>query len=460
MAFESLTEKLQGIFKGLRSRGRLTEEDVKASLKEVKMALLEADVNFKVVKQFIRDIEEKSVGEEVLNGLNPAQTVIKTVHNEMIELLGEGGELSFAPGKSITVIMLCGLNGAGKTTTAAKLAIRLKKKGKKSLLAALDVYRPAAVEQLKINGEKAETDVFTIEGCKDPVEIGREAIKYAEAHGHNVVILDTAGRLEVDKELMEELKRIKEEITVNDTVLVVDAGTGQAAVDVAKGFNEDAGIDGLIMSKLDGDARGGALLSIRAVTGVPVFYAGIGEKLEDLEEFHPDRMAGRILGMGDVLTLIEKAADTVDVEDAEKMKENVKKGKFDFDDYLNAMTQMNKMGGLSSVLKMLPGLTGGRDLTGMVDESRLKRNEAIIHSMTKKERANPKLLNPQRKHRIAKGAGVDIAHVNRLVKEFTEMQKMMKRMPGMMKGKRSFGGLGALGGLGGLGGFNKGFNRH
>ncbi len=451
MAFESLTEKLQNIFKGLKSRGRLTEEEVKASLKEVKMALLEADVNFKVVKQFVKGVEEKAVGGEVLNGLNPGQTVIKIVNEEMISLLGEGAELKFSPGQGITVIMMCGLNGAGKTTTAAKLALKLKKKGKKSLLTALDVYRPAAIEQLKVNGEKTETDVFSEEGCTDPVKIALDALEYAKSHGHNVVILDTAGRLEVDEELMEELKRIKDNVAVNDTVLVVDAGTGQTAVDVAKGFNEKTGIDGVIMSKLDGDARGGALLSIKAVTGVPVFYSGIGEKLTDLEEFHPDRMASRILGMGDVLSLIEKAAETVDKEDAEKMRQSVKKGKFDFDDYLSAMSQMNKMGGLTSVLGMMPGLTGGKDISSMVDEKKLKRNEAIIHSMTKKERANPKLLNPQRKYRIAKGAGVDVMYVNRLVKEFTEMQKMMKRMPGLLKSKRGLGGL--------LGGLGKGFNR-
>ncbi len=447
MAFEGLTEKLQNVFKGLKSKGMLTEADVKASMKEVKMALLEADVNFKVVKSFIKSIEEKAVGEEVLKGLNPGQTVIKIVNEEMISLLGEAEELKFAPGQGITVIMLCGLNGAGKTTTAAKLAVKLKKKGKKSLLAALDVYRPAAIRQLEINGEKAETEVFKEEDEKDPVKIALDAVEYAKKHGHNVVILDTAGRLEVDEELMDELKRIKDNVDITDTILVVDAGTGQAAVNVALGFNEKIGIDGLIMSKLDGDARGGAVLSIRNVVGTPVYFAGMGEKLDSLEEFYPDRMASRILGMGDVLSLIEKAADTVDREAAEKMQDSVKKGKFDFDDYLNAMAQMNKMGGLSSVLSMLPGLTGGKDISGMVDEKRLKRNEAIIHSMTAKERANPKLLNPQRKHRIAKGAGVDIMYVNRLVKEFTEMQKMMKRMPGMMKGKRGFGGFGGLGNL-------------
>jgi signal recognition particle subunit SRP54 len=411
-------------------------------MKEVKKALLEADVNFKVVKQFIKSIEEKAVGEEVLNGLNPAQTVIKIVNEEMIDLLGESKELEFAPGQGITVIMMCGLNGAGKTTTAAKLARKLKKKGKKSLLAALDVYRPAAIKQLEVNGEKVETEVFKEEDCKDPVKIAKDAIEYAKKHGHNVVILDTAGRLEVDEELMDELKRIKDNVDITDTVLVVDAGTGQAAVNVAKGFNDKIGVDGLIMSKLDGDARGGALLSIRQVTETPVYFVGMGEKLDNLEEFHPDRMASRILGMGDILSLIEKAADTVDRESAEKMQESVKKGKFAFDDYLTAMAQMNKMGGLGSILSMMPGLTGGKDISGMVDEKKLKRNEAIIHSMTAKERANPKILNPQRKFRIAKGAGVDIMYVNRLVKEFTEMQKMMKRMPGLMKGKR--GGFGNL----------------
>ncbi|MCR4589951.1 MAG: signal recognition particle protein [Lachnospiraceae bacterium] len=450
MAFEGLTEKLQNVFKGLRSKGMLTEDDVKASMKEVKMALLEADVNFKVVKSFIKSIEEKAIGEEVLKGLNPGQTVIKIVNEEMISLLGEAEELKFAPGQGITVIMLCGLNGAGKTTTAAKLALKLKKKGKKSLLVALDVYRPAAIQQLEINGEKAETEVFKEKDEKDPVKIALDAIEYAKQHSFNVVILDTAGRLEVDEELMDELKRIKDNVEITDTVLVVDAGTGQAAVNVAQGFNDKIGIDGLIMSKLDGDARGGAVLSIRNVVGTPVYYAGVGEKLDSLEEFYPDRMASRILGMGDVLSLIEKAADTVDREAAEKMQESVKKGKFDFDDYLNAMAQMNKMGGLGSVLSMMPGLGGGKDLSGMVDEKRLKRNEAIIHSMTAAERANPKLLNPQRKHRIAKGAGVDIMYVNRLVKEFTEMQKMMKRMPGLMKGKRGFGGLGGLGNLSSL----------
>ncbi len=450
MAFESLTEKLQNVFKGLRSKGKLTEKDVKASMKEVKMALLEADVNFKVVKQFVKSVEERAVGEEVLNGLNPGQTVIKIVNEEMISLLGsDTTELTFAPGKSVTVIMMCGLNGAGKTTTTAKLAGKLKTKGKKSLLVACDVYRPAAVKQLQINGEKQGVEVFAMEDSKDPVGIAEAAVEYAKKNGHTVVILDTAGRQQIDEELMDELKRIKEHVEVLDTLLVADASTGQAAVDVARGFDEKVGIDGVVLSKMDGDARGGAALSIRSVTGKPILFVGMGEKLSDLEQFYPDRMASRILGMGDVLSLIEKAAETVDVEAAKGMQDKVKKGKFDFDDYLTSMEQMRKMGGLGSILGMLPGLTGGKDISGMIDETALNRNEAIIHSMTKAERANPDLLTPQRKLRIAKGSGVDIMYVNRLVKQFREMQKMMKKMPGMMKGKRrgGFGGLGNLSNL-------------
>ncbi len=445
MAFESLTEKLQNVFKGLRSKGRLTEADVKTALKEVKLALLEADVNFRVVKNFVKTIEERAVGGEVLNGLNPGQTVVKIVNEEMISLLGsETSSLTFAPGKSITTIMMCGLNGAGKTTTTAKLAGKLKSRGKSSLLAALDVYRPAAIRQLQINGEKVGVEVFAMEDCKDPVEIAKAALAYAEKKKHNVVILDTAGRQQIDEELMDELRRIKENVTVQDTILVADASTGQAAVDVARGFDEKVGIDGVILSKLDGDARGGAALSIRAVTDKPIFYVGMGEKLEDLEQFYPDRMASRILGMGDMLSFIEKAVETVDIDSAQDMTEKMKKGRFDFNDYLVSMAQMKKMGGLASVLSMLPGLTGGKDISGMIDDAVLVRNEAIIQSMTKEERANPKILNPRRKHRIAKGAGVDIQHVNRLVKQFEETQKMMKKMPGLMKGKRGRGGLGGL----------------
>ncbi|MBR1892220.1 MAG: signal recognition particle protein [Lachnospiraceae bacterium] len=445
MAFESLTEKLQNVFKNLRSKGRLTEDDVKKSLKEVKMALLEADVNFKVVKQFTSAIQEKAVGADVLDGLNPAQTVIKIVNEEMISLMGsDTTELNFAPGKSITTIMMCGLNGAGKTTTTAKLAALLKKKGKKSLLVACDVYRPAAVKQLEVNGAKVETEVFKMEDCKDPVVIAKEAIAYAEKKGHTVVIFDTAGRQQIDEELMDELVRIRENVEILNTLLVVDGSTGQAAVDVAKGFDEKVGIDGVVLSKMDSDARGGAALSIRAVTGKPILFVGMGEKLTDMEQFYPSRMASRILGMGDVLSLIEKATETVDIEKAQDMQEKMKKGKFDFDDYLTSMEQMKKMGGLSSIMSMLPGLTGGKDISSMVNEGVLRRNEAIIRSMTKEERANPAILNPRRKHRIAKGAGVDIMYVNRLVKEFNEMQKMMKKLPGMMKNKHGFGGMNAL----------------
>ncbi|MBO6137127.1 MAG: signal recognition particle protein [Lachnospiraceae bacterium] len=440
MAFESLTDKLQNVFKSLRGKGLLTQADVKTAMKEVKLALLEADVNFKVVKNFVKNVEERAVGSDVMNGLNPGQMVVKIVNEEMVSLMGEGAELNFAPGQSTTVIMMCGLNGAGKTTTTAKLALFLKSRGKKSLLAACDVYRPAAVKQLEVNGEAVGSQVFKIEGSKDPVEIARKSVEYAQANGFNVVLLDTAGRREIDEELMEELKRIKENVHIDDTILVADATTGQSAVDVAKGFDERIGLDGVILTKLDSDARGGAALSIRAVTDKPIFFVGVSEKPEGLEQFHPDRMASRILGMGDVLSLIEKAAQNVDYEESLEMGNRMKKGQFNFNDYLESMKQMNKMGGLSSILSLLPGI-GSQIPDGAIDEKVLARNEAIIYSMTKAERENPKLLNPQRKFRIAKGSGVDIMHVNRLVKQFAEMQKMMKKMPKMMRGKHGFGGL-------------------
>ena len=442
MAFESLTEKLQNVFKGLRSKGRLSEADVKAALREVKMALLEADVNFRVVKQFIRSVEERAVGSDVMNGLNPGQMVIKIVNEEMTALMGsETTELQFQPGQSLTVIMMCGLQGSGKTTTAAKIAGKLKQKGKKSLLVACDVYRPAAVEQLKVNGAKMETPVFSIEDCKDPVKIAKEALAEAEKCGAKVIILDTAGRLQIDEEMMDELVRIKEAVAVHQTLLVVDAMTGQEAVNVAETFNEKIGVDGIVLSKMDGDARGGAALSVKAVTGKPILYVGMGEKLSDLEQFYPDRMASRILGMGDVLTLIEKAQEEMDIDEVKErdMMGRMKKGKFDFDDYLESMSQMKKMGGISSVLNMMPGMGMGlknSDIEAAVDDKKLSRTEAIILSMTKAERKNPKLLNPSRKHRIAKGAGVDISEVNRLVKQFEQTQKMMKQMPGLFGGKR------------------------
>ena len=448
MAFESLTDKLQNVFKNLRSKGRLTEEDVKAALKEVKMALLEADVSFKVVKQFVKSVEERAVGQDVMNGLNPGQMVIKIVNEELIALMGsETTEIAMQPGKSITVIMMAGLQGAGKTTATAKIAGKLKQKGKKSLLVACDIYRPAAIEQLQINGQKQEVDVFSLGTDHKPVEIAREAVAYAEKNGHNVVILDTAGRLHIDEDMMAELQEIKSSIAVHQTLLVVDAMTGQDAVNVAKEFDDKVGIDGVVLTKLDGDTRGGAALSIKAVTGRPILFVGMGEKLSDMEQFYPDRMANRILGMGDVLSLIEEAQENIDLDEdkGREMAGRMKKGKFDFEDYLESMRQMRNMGGLSSILGMLPGMgIKGGDLESMVDEGQLKRTEAIVLSMTKEERRNPKLLNPQRKHRIARGAGVDIAAVNRFIKQFEQTQKMMKQFGG---GKRRRGGFGGFPGM-------------
>lgn len=451
MAFESLTDKLQNVFKNLRSKGRLTEEDVKIALKEVKMALLEADVNFRVVKQFVKSVEERAVGQDVLNGLNPGQMVIKIVNEEMISLMGsDTTEIQMQPGKAITVIMMCGLQGAGKTTTTAKMAGQLKLKGKKSLLVACDVYRPAAIKQLQINGEKQQVDVFSLGEHHKPVDIAKAALEHAKKEGHNVVILDTAGRLHIDEEMMAELQEIKANVEVHQTILVVDAMTGQDAVNVAKDFDEKVGIDGVILSKMDGDSRGGAALSIKAVTGRPILYVGMGEKLSDLEQFYPDRMANRILGMGDVLTLIEKAQQNIDIdEEKEKqMAARMKKGKFDFEDYLESMKQMRNMGGISSILGMLGMGKQMGDIEGMIDEKQMNRMEAIVLSMTPQERQNPKLLNPSRKHRIAKGAGVDISVVNRFIKQFEQSQKMMKQMPGMLgggkRGRGMFGGMGKL----------------
>ena len=441
MAFESLTDKLQNVFKNLRSKGRLTEEDVKSALKEVKMALLEADVNFKVVKQFVKAVEERAIGQDVMNGLNPGQMVIKIVNEEMINLMGsETTEIAMQPGKAITVIMMAGLQGAGKTTTTAKIAGKLKAKGKKVLLAACDVYRPAAIEQLQINGEKQGVEVFSMGDKNTPVNIAKAAVEHATKNDFNVLIIDTAGRLHVDEDMMAELIQIKENVAVSQTILVVDAMTGQDAVNVAKTFDEKIGIDGVVLTKLDGDTRGGAALSIRAVTGKPILYAGMGEKLSDLEQFYPDRMASRILGMGDVLTLIEKAQNELDEEKAKKLEEKMRKNEFDFEMYLESMSQMKKMGGLSSILGMMPGLGMGAgkmpDIDEAAAEKSLSRTEAIIYSMTPEERQNPSLLNPSRKRRIAVGAGVDIAEVNRLVKQFEQMKKMMKQMPGMMKGAK------------------------
>ena len=444
MAFDSLTEKLQNVFKNLRSKGRLTEDDVKAALREVKMALLEADVNFKVVKNFVKSVQERAVGQDVMSGLNPGQMVIKIVNDELVNLMGsETTEIKFQPGSQKTVIMMMGLQGAGKTTTTAKLAGKFKLKGKKPLLVACDVYRPAAIKQLQINGEKQGVEVFSMGDNQKPANIAKAALEHAEKNGNNVIILDTAGRLHIDEEMMEELQEIKNTVEVHQSILVVDAMTGQDAVNVAENFNEKIGIDGVIDTKLDGDTRGGAALSIKAVTGCPILYVGMGEKLSDLEQFYPDRMASRILGMGDVLSLIEKAGEEIDEEQARKMTEKLKKSQFDFEDYLESMKQMRKMGGLGSIMNMLPGLGGmgglGKGKMPDIDaddaEQKMARVEAIIYSMTIKERQNPDIITPQRKRRIAAGAGVDISEVNKMMKQFEQMRKMMKSFPGMMGGK-------------------------
>ena len=435
MAFD-LTEKLQNVFKNLRSKGKLTEADVKSALKEVKIALLEADVNFKVVKNFVKTIEERAVGQDVMNSLTPGQMVIKSVNEEMISLLGsETTEISMKPGGEMTIIMMVGLQGAGKTTTTAKLAAKLKSQGRNPLLVACDVYRPAAVQQLQTNGDKVGVPVFTMGTGHAPENIAKAAVEHAQKNGYNLLFLDTAGRLQIDDSMMEELSRIKETVDVTDTILVVDAMTGQEAVNVAKTFDERTGITGVILTKLDGDTRGGAALSIRAVTGKPIFYAANGEKLTDLEQFYPDRMANRILGMGDVLTLIDKAQASIDEEKSRELEKKLKKAEFDFNDMLDQFAQIESMGSIKDILGMMPTQMTGKISDEDIDESAFGRTKAIIYSMTKEERVNPDLLNISRKQRIAKGAGVDIAEVNRLVKQMDQMKKVMKQMSGMMKGK-------------------------
>ena len=440
MAFDSLSEKLQGIFKNLRGKGRLSEADVKAALKEVKMALLEADVNFRVVKNFVKTVEERAIGQDVMNSLTPGQMVIKIVNEEMIALLGsETTELTFLPGNEITVIMMCGLQGAGKTTMAAKLAGRLKSKGKHPLLVACDVYRPAAIDQLIINGEKVGVPVFSMGGKNNPVDIAKAALEHAKKNNLNVVIIDTAGRLHIDADMMEELKKIKENVTVTNTLLTVDAMTGQDAVNVAETFEKEIGITGVIITKLDGDTRGGAALSIRSVTGRPILFAGTGEKLTDLEQFYPDRTASRMLGMGDIPTLIDKAQAEFDESKAKEMEKKLKKAEFDFNDLLEQTEQMKKMGGINQIMGMLPGMSS--QLKGVeLNDDMFKGMIAIIQSMTKEERSNPALLNPSRKRRIANGAGVDISEVNRLVKQMEGQKKMLKQLSGMMgsKGRKGF----------------------
>ncbi|MDD7389768.1 MAG: signal recognition particle protein [Lachnospiraceae bacterium] len=449
MAFESLSDKLQNIFKNLRGKGKLTEADVKAALKEVKMALLEADVSFRIVKQFIKSVEARAVGEEVLESLTPGQMVIKIVNEELIKLMGSETKELQLNSAGMTTIMMIGLQGAGKTTTAAKIAAKIKSKGRKPLLVACDVYRPAAIDQLKINGERVGVEVYSLEGSKDPVDISRKAVEYAQVNGFNVVIIDTAGRLHVDEAMMDELAAIRETVMVDQSILVVDAMTGQDAVNVADSFQKKVGIDGVVLTKLDGDTRGGAALSIRAVTGSPILYAGMGEKLSDLEQFHPDRMASRILGMGDMLTLIEKAQAHIDEDKAREYEQKLRKAEFDYNDFLDQISQVKKMGGLGQMLSMLPGAGKLKGISmDDLDDSAFKVTEAIIHSMTAEERSNPDLINMSRKKRIAAGAGVDINEVNRLCKQFDQMKKMMKQMTGSMGKKGRRGGM--PGGFGGM----------
>ena len=442
MAFESLSEKLQNVFKNLRGKGKLSEADVKAALKEVKIALLEADVNFKIVKQFINDIQERAVGAEVLDSLTPGQQVIKIVNEELVKLMGsESGEMNIKPPSETSIIMMAGLQGAGKTTTAAKLAGKFRSKGYSPLLVACDIYRPAAIEQLKVNGQKQGIPVFEM-GVSKPLDIIQAALKEAKDKHNNLIIIDTAGRLHIDEEMMNELSEIKSNFTIDCTVLVVDAMTGQDAVNVASSFSERLGIDGVIVTKLDGDTRGGAALSIKAVTGKPIFYAGMGEKLSDLEQFYPDRMASRILGMGDILSLIEKAELNMDETKTKELAKRLKKAEFHFNDFLDQMNQLKKIGGVNSLLSMLPGMGAAANMPEVSDKH-LGKIEAIILSMTLAERSDPSILNPSRKNRIAKGAGVSINEVNRIVKQFEQMKKFMKQFSGMGSNKR-------MGGFGGL----------
>lgn len=434
MAFEGLTGKLAATFKRLRGKGRLTESDVKEAMREVRMALLEADVNYKVAKDFIASVSERAVGTDVLESLTPAQQLIKIVNEEMTALMGSTNSRIHMSSKMPTVIMMCGLQGAGKTTHAAKLARHFRKEGHRPLLAACDIYRPAAIQQLQVVGERAETPVFE-RGTQNPVQTAREAVVYSKDHGYDIVILDTAGRLHIDEELMEELRNVKAEIEPDEILLVIDSMVGQDAVNVAKSFDDALGIDGVILTKLDGDTRGGAALSVKAVTGKPIKFVGSGEKLEDLEPFYPDRMASRILGMGDVLTLIEKAQVQVDEKEALKMAKKMKENSFDLNDLLAQMKQMKKMGPLGQLLGMIPGVSGRiSDDDVAAGETQLKKIESIIYSMTPREREKPEIINPSRKRRIAAGSGSKVEDVNRLLRQFEQMQKMMKQMSGFARG--------------------------
>ena len=449
MIFESLSDRLQATFKKLRGHGKLTEDDVNEAMREVRMALLEADVNFKVVKQFIKTVKERAIGQDILETLTPAQVVIKIVDEELTKLMGgTQSRLNISP-KPPTVIMMVGLQGAGKTTSAGKLGLALKKQGKRPLLVAADIYRPAAITQLQVLGKQLDIPVFSMEQGSDAVTIAKSSIGYSQSHACDVVIIDTAGRLQIDEKLMQELRDIKSEVHPHEILLVVDAMTGQESVNVAQAFNDALGLDGVVMTKLDGDARGGAALSVKAVTGVPIKFIGLGEKLEPLEPFHPDRMASRILGMGDVLSLVEKAQATFDMEEAKKMEKKLRKDEFTLDDFLAQMQQVKKLGSLDNILGLIPGMGGlkkqlaGQDID--LDGKEIRQIEAIIKSMTPKERANINIINGSRRKRIAMGSGTRVQDVNKLLKQFGEMKKMMKKMKKMQKGKKGLPNLGGLG---------------
>ncbi|WP_337379090.1 signal recognition particle protein [Mitsuokella jalaludinii] len=449
MIFESLSDRLQATFKKLRGHGKLTEDDVNEAMREVRMALLEADVNFKVVKQFIKTVKERAIGQDILETMTPAQVVIKIVDEELTKLMGgTQSRLNISP-KPPTVIMMVGLQGAGKTTSAGKLGLALKKQGKRPLLVAADIYRPAAITQLQVLGKQLDIPVFSMEQGTDAVTIAKSSIGYSQSHACDVVIIDTAGRLQIDEKLMQELRDIKSEVHPHEILLVVDAMTGQESVNVAQAFNDALGLDGVVMTKLDGDARGGAALSVKAVTGVPIKFIGLGEKLEPLEPFHPDRMASRILGMGDVLSLVEKAQATFDMEEAKKMEKKLRKDEFTLDDFLAQMQQVKKLGSLDNILGLIPGMGGlkkqlaGQDID--LDGKEMRQIEAIIKSMTPKERANITIINGSRRKRIAMGSGTRVQDVNKLLKQFGEMKKMMKKMKKMQKGKKGLPNLGGLG---------------
>lgn len=449
MIFENLADRLQETFKKLRGHGKLTADDVNATMREIRIALLEADVNFKVVKDFIKKIKERAVGQEVLESLTPAQAVIKIVNEELTALMGQTqSHINISP-KAPTIIMMVGLQGAGKTTSAGKLGLMFKKQGKHPLMVAADIYRPAAIKQLQVLGSQIDIPVFAKEDCKDAVRIANEAIDYAKSHANDIVIIDTAGRLHIDENLMQELKSIKEDVKPHEILLVVDAMTGQDAVNVAESFNNDLGLDGVILTKMDGDARGGAALSIKAVTGCPIKFVGAGEKLEALEPFYPDRMASRILGMGDVLTLIEKAQTAFDAEEAKKMEKAFRKNEFTLDDFLSQLNQVRKLGSFENILGMIPGMGGLKKKLGDVDidmnGKEIKHIEAIIRAMTPEEKRNTKIINGSRRKRIAMGSGTKVQEVNKLLKQFDEMKKMMKKMSNMKqlnkKGKKGKGGF-------------------